>query len=63
MFSNLAIFIFFYIFILFSVVGYGFLISKAAGRYNISNNLGYLGLKGLIFFGYLFILEFNIPRT
>ncbi len=49
MFSNLAIFIFFYIFILFSVVGYGFLISKAIGQYNISNNIGYLGLKGLFF--------------
>ena len=51
MFSNLAIFIFFYIFILFSIVGYGFLISKLANRYNITNNLGYLGLSGLFFLG------------
>ena len=51
MFSNLAIFIFFYIFILFSTIGYGFLISKVVNRYNISNNLGYLGLSGLFFLG------------
>jgi len=52
MFSNLAIFIFFYIFIIFSIVGYGFLISGLTkGRYNISNNLGYLGLCGLFLLG------------
>ncbi len=51
MFSNLAIFIFSYIFILFSTIGYGFLISKIVNRYNISSNLGYLGLTGLFFLG------------
>jgi len=51
MFSNLAIFIFSYIFILFSTIGYGFLISKTINRYNISSNLGYLGLTGLFFLG------------
>ncbi len=49
--SNLAIFIFSYIFILFSTIGYGFLISKIFNRYNISSNLGYLGLTGLFFLG------------
>ena len=51
MFSNFAIFIFFYIFILFSVVGYGLIISKLDNRNYISNNLGYLGLIGLFFLG------------
>ena len=49
MFSNFAIFIFFYIFILLSTVGYGFLITRLVKQFNISNNLGYLGLIGLFF--------------
>ena len=51
MFSNLAIFIFSYLLILSSVVGFGFLSSIIFNKFNISNNLGYFGLIGLFFLG------------
>ena len=51
MFSNLAIFIFSYLLILLSVVGFGFLSSTIFNKFNISNNLGYFGLIGLLFLG------------
>ena len=51
MFSNLAIFIFSYLLILSSVVGFGFLSSIIFNKFNISNNLGYFGLIGLLFLG------------
>ena len=51
MFSNLAIFIFSYLLILLSVVGFGFLSSIIFNKFNISNNLGYFGLIGLLFLG------------
>ena len=51
MLSNLAIFIFSYLLILSSVVGFGFLSSIIFNKFNISNNLGYFGLIGLLFLG------------
>ncbi len=51
MLSNLAIFIFSYVLILLSVVGFGFLSTIIFNKFNISNNLGYFGLIGLLFLG------------
>ena len=51
MLPNLAIFIFSYVLILLSVVGFGFLSTIIFNKLNISNNLGYFGLIGLLFLG------------
>jgi len=51
MLPNLAIFIFSYVLILLSVVGFGFLSTIIFNKFNISSNLGYFGLIGLLFLG------------
>ncbi len=56
MFYNLYLYIFFYIFILFSTIGYGFLFLNI-GNYSKKNyNFGYAGLFGIFFMlGYAYI--------
>ena len=64
MLSNLAIFIFSYLLILLSVVGFGFLSSIIFNKFNISNNLGYYGLIGLLFLGiYSYISSIFIKHS
>ena len=56
MFSNITIFILFYVLIISSVLGYGILISSFSKKLKISNDFGYIGLIGsffLIFYSYL----------
>ena len=64
MLSNLAIFIFSYLLILLSVVGFGFLSTVIFNKFNISNNLGYFGLIGLLFLGiYSYISSIFIKHS
>ena len=49
MYSNFFIFLTSYVLILLSVTGYGFLIVRAFPKFNITNNLGYIGLIGIFF--------------
>ena len=56
MLSNLYLYIFFYIFILFSTLGYGFLIVTLGNSTKNKYNLGYVGIYGIFFllaFSYL----------
>jgi len=64
MFTNLAIFIFSYLSIILSVVGFGFLSAIVFNKLNISNNLGYFGLIGLFFLGiYSYFSSIFIKHT
>ena len=46
---NLIIFITFYFTIIFSVLGYGYLVINFSNKKYISSDLGYIGLIGILF--------------
>ena len=49
MLSNFYTYIFFYIVIIFSTLGYGMAVCSLGNKFKISHNLGYVGLIGIFF--------------
>ena len=49
MFTNFYTYIFFYLLIVSSVMGYGLAINSISKKFKITNNLGYIGLIGVLF--------------
>ena len=49
MFINFFTYIFFYLLIISSSMGYGLAITSVSEKFKITNNLGYIGLIGVLF--------------
>ena len=49
MFTNFYTYIFFYLLIIGSSMGYGLVINSISKKFKITNNLGYIGLIGVLF--------------
>ena len=63
MFINLYLYIFFYVFILFSTIGYGFLFLNLGNSLKKNIDLGYVGLFGIFFIlGYSYISNLFLPH-